>query len=69
MLDIDPIEYVKGIKTDHEIYGMRECQIRDGAALVKYFAWLENELVKKGCTNLTEWDAAAQSAKFRSQQE
>jgi Xaa-Pro aminopeptidase len=24
---------------------MRQCHIRDGTALVEYFAWLENELL------------------------
>ena len=34
----------KAIKNATEIEGMRQAHIRDGAALVKYFCWLENEM-------------------------
>lgn len=34
----------KAIKNAVEIEGMRQTHIRDGAALVKFFAWLEKEL-------------------------
>ncbi len=37
--------------------------------MVKYFAWLENELVKKNNTSLNEFDAALQSEKFRAEGE
>lgn len=39
-----PIAQEKAIKNDVELNGFRECHKRDGAALVKYFAWLEKEL-------------------------
>jgi Xaa-Pro aminopeptidase len=39
--------------------------VRDAVALVRYFAWLENELVVNKNTNLNEYDAAIQSEKFR----
>ncbi|CEP17177.1 hypothetical protein [Parasitella parasitica] len=38
------INDAKAIKNERELKGMRECHIRDGAALVRYFAWLENQL-------------------------
>lgn len=41
-----PIEEAKAIKNDTEREGMRKCHIRDGAALIKYFSWLEDELLK-----------------------
>ncbi|KIW56717.1 hypothetical protein PV05_05353 [Exophiala xenobiotica] len=40
-----PIADAKAIKNDNELEGMRQCHIRDGAALIKYFAWLEHELL------------------------
>lgn len=39
-----PIASLKVIKNDVEANGMRQAHIRDGAALVKYFYWLETEL-------------------------
>lgn len=69
LIDQDPVEHTKAVKTDREIKGLRDCNIRDGAALVKYFAWLENELVVKGNTGLTEYEAAQQCSKFRAEQD
>lgn len=48
---------LKLIKTDTELDGYRNSQIRDATALVKFFAWLENELVNNG-TKITEFEAA-----------
>ncbi|KAF8261684.1 hypothetical protein EI94DRAFT_1809882 [Lactarius quietus] len=40
-----PIADIKAIKNVTEIEGFRcACHIRDGAALVRYFAWLEEQL-------------------------
>jgi Xaa-Pro aminopeptidase len=39
-----PIADAKAIKNLTELEGMRSCHVRDGAALVEYFAWLEKEL-------------------------
>ncbi|KAI8889077.1 hypothetical protein K501DRAFT_329437 [Backusella circina FSU 941] len=38
------INDAKAIKNERELTGMRECHLRDGAALVQYFAWLEQQL-------------------------
>jgi Xaa-Pro aminopeptidase len=43
-----PIGDAKSIKNETELEGMRQCHIRDGAALTEYFAWLEDQLVNKG---------------------
>lgn len=43
-----PITDAKAIKNATELEGMRQCHIRDGAALIEYFSWLEDELVNKG---------------------
>ncbi|OAP56630.1 hypothetical protein AYL99_08742 [Fonsecaea erecta] len=40
-----PISDAKAIKNPTELEGMRQCHIRDGAALIEYFAWLEEELL------------------------
>lgn len=43
-----PIADAKAIKNPTELEGMRQCHVRDGAALIEFFAWLEEELVVKG---------------------
>ena len=40
-----PIGDAKAVKNETELEGMRQCHIRDGAALIEYFSWLENQLV------------------------
>ncbi|KAK5051884.1 hypothetical protein LTR84_002687 [Exophiala bonariae] len=61
-----PITDAKAIKNATELEGMRQCHIRDGAALIKYFAWLEDELVNKGSW-LDEVQVADKLEEFRSQ--
>jgi Xaa-Pro aminopeptidase len=39
------VQDAKAVKNAVEQEGMRQCHIRDGTALVEYFAWLENELL------------------------
>lgn len=39
-----PIGDAKAMKNETELDGMRACHIRDGAALIEYFAWLEHQL-------------------------
>ncbi|MCJ1404829.1 hypothetical protein MMC11_008055 [Xylographa trunciseda] len=60
-----PIGDAKAIKNKTELEGMRQCHIRDGAALSEYFAWLEEELVIKG-TKLDEVEAADKLEQIRS---
>ncbi|KAF2158194.1 peptidase M24 [Myriangium duriaei CBS 260.36] len=43
-----PVGDAKAVKNDTELEGMRQCHVRDGAALSEYFAWLEDQLVAKG---------------------
>ncbi|KAJ3075797.1 hypothetical protein HDU98_006888 [Podochytrium sp. JEL0797] len=64
-----PITTFKAIKNATEIDGFRTCHIRDGAALVQYFAWLEHELTVHNNTTLTESQAADKLEWFRSQRE
>uniref|UniRef100_A0A8H7K8T0 Probable Xaa-Pro aminopeptidase P n=1 Tax=Bionectria ochroleuca TaxID=29856 RepID=A0A8H7K8T0_BIOOC len=52
-----PISDAKAIKNEKELEGMRACHIRDGAALIEFFAWLEDQLVvKKAVLNEVEAD-------------
>ncbi|RSH90625.1 hypothetical protein EHS25_001230 [Saitozyma podzolica] len=59
------VEEAKAIKNATEVEGFRQCHIRDGAALVRYFAWLE-EVLAKG-EKWTEYDAAMMLESFRRQ--
>ncbi|KAI2642788.1 aminopeptidase-like protein [Xylaria nigripes] len=45
-----PLGDAKAIKNETELEGMRACHIRDGAALIEYFAWLEDQLMVKKAT-------------------
>ncbi len=51
-----PIGDAKAVKNDVELEGMRACHIRDGAALIEYFAWLENELLTRELDEVTAAD-------------
>ncbi len=44
----DPTVLAKSMKNPTELAGIRECHLRDGAAVTRFLGWLENE-VKKGC--------------------
>ena len=48
------IEYLKSIKNTHEINGMKNAHIRDGATLTKFIYWIKNNISKK---NISELDA------------
>ena len=52
-----PIGDAKAVKNEVELEGMRQCHIRDGAALSEYFAWLEDQLINKKA-KLDEVDGA-----------
>ncbi|EPX74541.1 aminopeptidase [Schizosaccharomyces octosporus yFS286] len=60
---VSPIAHAKGIKNDVELKGMKDCHVRDGSALVEYFAWLEEFLQSGGKIN--EYDAATKLESFR----
>ena len=46
---------------------MRACHIRDGAALIEYFAWLEDQLVGRSAV-LDEVQAADKLEQLRAKQ-
>lgn len=60
-----PVADAKAIKNPTELEGMRQCHIRDGAALIEYFAWLEDQLTVKGAT-LDEVQGADKLEQIRS---
>ncbi|KAF2750241.1 putative Xaa-Pro aminopeptidase P [Sporormia fimetaria CBS 119925] len=63
-----PITDAKAIKTEAELEGMRQCHIRDGAALTEYFAWLEDQLVNKGAI-IDEVDGAEKLESIRAKRD
>lgn len=62
-----PIGDAKAVKNETELEGMRACHIRDGAALIEYFAWLEDQLIAKKET-IDEVEAADKLEALRAKQ-
>ncbi|CAN0914258.1 Aminopeptidase P2 [Linum grandiflorum] len=62
-----PISLAKALKNPCELEGMRNAHLRDAAALVQFWTWLEDE-IHKG-TRLTEVDVADNLLEFRKQQD
>ena len=63
-----PIEMFKAVKNERELQGLRDCHVRDGAAVVAYLAWLHHELLISKRTDLTEYSAPLQLEKYRRMQ-
>ena len=57
VLENNPIQHLKAIKNTTEMAGMRACNVRDCAAIMKYFAYLETELKNPDHT-ITEFTGA-----------
>lgn len=64
---ISPIPIGKAIKNQSEIEGMKNCHLRDAAALVEFWSWLEKS-IHEGAV-LTEVEVSDQLLEFRSKQE
>jgi Xaa-Pro aminopeptidase len=60
-----PIGDAKAVKNETELEGMRACHVRDGAALIEYLSWLEDQLTIKKAT-LDEVTAADKLEELRS---
>jgi Xaa-Pro aminopeptidase len=58
----DPIAPIKAVKNAAEISGARAAQLRDGAAVTRFLAWLDREAP---AGKLTEIDAVAALESFR----
>ena len=65
VLEDDQIEIVKGVKNETELKGYRDANVRDGVALVKFFSWIEQELVVKKRTDLNEYEIGVMNKKCR----
>ena len=48
----DPCRLPKARKTDAEIQGMRDAHLRDGAAVVEFLCWLDDQTLKPGLTEI-----------------
>ncbi|KAI0013940.1 putative Xaa-pro aminopeptidase P [Xylariaceae sp. FL0662B] len=62
-----PIGDSKAVKNETELEGMRACHVRDGAALIEFFAWLEDQLVVKKAS-VDEAEAADKLEALRAKQ-
>lgn len=62
--EISPVCVMKAIKNDTEAKGLINCHIRDGIALCKYFAWLEDALIRG--EKVDEMSGATKLQEFRS---
>ena len=59
------IEVQKAVKNEVEMQGLRAAYLRDGAAYVRWLAWLEQKL-NQGY-DITEYEAAWRLTEFRRQ--
>ena len=48
----DPCRLAKAKKTEAELGGMREAHLRDGAAMVEFLCWLDDQTAKPGLTEI-----------------
>ena len=69
IINDDIIEKIKGVKNQTEIEGYRKANLKDSVALIKFFSWLEDELVTKKRTDLNEYQIGIKNKQFREEQE
>ncbi|KAF0982449.1 hypothetical protein FDP41_011379 [Naegleria fowleri] len=62
------IRLEKAYKNEIEREGFKNCHLRDGAAVVRYLAWLEDALVHQKL-DINEYEGAQRLEKFRAQGE
>ena len=65
----DIIENIKYVKNPVEIEGFRKANLKDSVALIKFFSWLEEELVTKNRTDLNEYQIGLKNKKVREEQD
>ncbi|KAG8951448.1 hypothetical protein FRC03_012538 [Tulasnella sp. 419] len=53
----------KALKTDAEIDGFRQAYLRDGAAMVRWFAWLDEKMTKG--EPVSEWGASQKLTEYK----
>ncbi len=57
---------LKAIKNETEIAGAKNCMVKDGVALTKFFMWLESELATR---EISEYEIGKRLGSFRKQQD
>ena len=65
----DIIENIKYVKNPVEIEGFRKANLKDSVALIKFFSWLEEELVTKNRKDLNEYQIGLKNKKVREEQD
>ena len=68
-LNQDVIENIKYVKNKTEIEGFRKANLKDSVALIKFFSWLEEELVTKDRKDLNEYEIGLKNKQVREEQE
>ncbi|ODV59425.1 Creatinase/aminopeptidase [Ascoidea rubescens DSM 1968] len=63
------IEVLKSIKNGVELKGMLNSNLKDSIALIRYFAWLEEQLIRFKKTDINEYEGGVKSESFRSEME
>ncbi|VDM91873.1 unnamed protein product [Onchocerca ochengi] len=63
---VSPIQFIKAIKNESELCGMRRSSIRDSAAIIEYLLWLEEQIAAG--KEITEAAAGEKMDEFRSKQ-
>lgn len=63
---LSPVEMMKSMKNETEIAGFRSAMVRDGAALVKFYIWLEKNIAEG---TVTEWSIGEKLIEYRAQQD
>jgi Xaa-Pro aminopeptidase len=63
-----PVAEAKTVKTPEELEGLRRCHIRDGAAIIDYLSWLEDQIVGQK-KSVTEFEGVEKLRECREKQE
>jgi Xaa-Pro aminopeptidase len=63
-----PVDVLKGVKNGTEIEGARNAYLRDGRAMVRWMAWLEQKILQDG-RPVGEWVAAQGLLRYRKLEE
>lgn len=63
-----PVQDAKCLKNETELENFRNAYLRDGRAMVRWFAWLEQKIVKEE-KKVGEWAAAAVLLRYRRQED
>ncbi|WRT68589.1 uncharacterized protein IL334_005567 [Kwoniella shivajii] len=63
-----PVDKLKGVKNETEQQGFRNAYLRDGRAMVRWIAWLENMLLKEN-KKIGEWAAAQTLTRYRAKED